>query len=200
MQNKRLHIIWLFSFCIIQVISHAQDEVDPKAYKTEKAVVVYAGGGISFFAGKTGTPSGFDADIKKFHPIGTLRLMWRPGKLLHAGLETGWVRFYSYTIENSGKEGKTEVRATPILLVLSMPLSNRFHVFTGTGIYLMRSILDYETHVKSTGYNLGWMVAATYEQPLSKKFGLAYEAKWLNASGTKDRVVSLQLQLIWKIK
>lgn len=180
--------------------SFAQTTTDSKAYKTEKAVVVYAGGGISYFIGKAGTPTGFEPDIVKLHPMGSLRVMWHPGNLLHAGLETGWLRFYTYTIDDNGNEGRTEINATPILLVFSMPVSQRIHVFTGTGIYLMRSILDYNGHVKSNGYNLGWMVAASYHQPISKKFGLAYEAKWMNASGTNDRILSAQIQLMWKIK
>jgi len=184
---------------MMQNNSFAQSDTDPKAYRTEKAVIIYAGGGVSYFIGKVGTPSGFDADVKKIHPIGTLRLMWHPGHLLHAGIETGWVRFYSYSIDNNGKKGTTEINATPILLVFSMPVSSRFHVFAGTGIYLMRSILDYETKVTSKGYNLGWMLAASYLQPISKKFGLAYEFKWLNASGTNDRVLSAQVQIMWKL-
>ena len=107
---------------------------------------------------------------------------------------------FLFTIDDNGTKGSTEINATPILLVLSMPLSERFHVFTGSGYYLMRSILDYNGHVKSNGYNLGWMVAASYIQPLSKKFGLAYEAKWMNASGTNDRTLSAQVQIVWKIQ
>ncbi|MGZ5190294.1 MAG: hypothetical protein ACXWCZ_04695 [Flavisolibacter sp.] len=184
----------------MQKTSIAQTEHDPKAYRTEKAIILYAGGGLSYFIGKAGTPNGFDADVKKTNPIGSLRLMWHPGHLLHAGLETGWLRFYSYSIDNNGKKGTTEINATPILLVFSMPVSSRFHVFAGTGIYLMTSILDYETKVKSKGYNLGWMVATSYHQSISEKFGLAYELKWMNASGTNDRVLSAQVQLMWKLK
>ena len=63
--------------------SFAQTTTDSKAYKTEKAVVVYAGGGISYFIGKAGTPTGFEPDIVKLHPMGSLRVMWHPGNLLH---------------------------------------------------------------------------------------------------------------------
>src|SRR5918993_6128716 len=98
MQNKHIKILsFLFCVCILlQKTSIAQTEPDSTNYRTDKAVIIYVGGGMSYFIGKAGTPAGFDADVKKLHPIGSLRLMWHPGHLLHAGIETGWLRFYSY--------------------------------------------------------------------------------------------------------
>jgi hypothetical protein len=202
MQNKYSQtLLFLLSFCILmQATSLAQADTAGKAYKKEKAVVIYAGGGFSFFTGEVGTPAGFNAAVEKTHFIGTLRVMWHPGHLMHVGLETGSVRFYSYTIDNNGKKGTTAVNATPLLFVLSMPLSERVHVFAGTGNYFMRSTLDYEGSVESNSRSLGWMLAAAYQKPISKNFGIAAEAKWMNATGTKDALLGLQLQLLWKLK
>ena len=108
--NHTIRLILLLCICLqMRNISFSQTNPDTKAYKTEKAVVIYAGGGLSYFIGKAGTPSGFQPVIDKLHPIGMLRVMWHPGNLLHAGLETGWLRFYSYTIDDNGNEGKTEI-------------------------------------------------------------------------------------------
>ena len=172
---------------------------DSASYKKEKAVVIYLGGGLSVFAGELGTPSGFDASVTKNHPVGSLRVMWHPGHLLHQGLETGWVRFYSYTIDNNGVKGTTELNATPLLFVLSMPLKERLHVFAGSGFYFMKSILDYEGNVESKGYSLGYMFAGSYYQPLTKMLGLAGEVKWMEATGTRDALVSFQVQLRVKL-
>src|SRR5829696_1076934 len=152
MQNKRFQrLLFLLCFCIsLQTTSVAQTDTTSEAYKTEKAIVIYGGGGLSFFTGKVGTPAGFDAEVEKTHFIGTFRVMWHPGHLMHLGIETGMVHFYSYTIDNNGKKGTTEVNATPLFFILSMPLTERFHVFAGTGNYFMKSKLDYETSVEST--------------------------------------------------
>ena len=126
--------------------------------------------------------------------------MWHPGRLMHIGLETGSMRFYSYTIDNNGKKGTTEINATPIFFIISMPLKERFHVFAGTGNYFMNTKLDYDGEVESKSRSLGWLLATSYQMPLAKHFGLAAEAKWMSAAATKDAVLSLQLQLLWKLK
>jgi hypothetical protein len=206
MQNNHPRIWFLFAFFFIAgqnfVFAQEADSVkalpvkkDSGSYKTERAVVIYLGGGLSIFAGELGTPSGFNASVTKNHPVGSLRIMWHPGHLMHLGLETGWVRFYSYTIDNNGIKGTTELNATPLLFVLSMPLKERFHVFAGSGFYFMQSVLDYESKVTSKGYSLGYMFAASYFQPITKMFGIAAETKWMDATGTRDAVVSFQLQL-----
>src|SRR3954466_1517189 len=119
MPNKYTKALLLLfcSFILLQRPSLAQNQPDSQSYKTERAVVIYAGGGISFFTGTVGTPAGFQASVQKQQGIGSLRLMYHPGHLLHVGLETGWVRFYSYTINNNGKQGATSTDATPILFV-----------------------------------------------------------------------------------
>ena len=185
---------------LLQLIAVAQTDTTRNAYKTEKAIVIYAGGGLSFFTGTTGTPAGFEADVEKKHFISTFRVMWHPGRLMHIGLETGSMRFYSYTIDNNGKKGTTEINATPIFFIISMPLKERFHVFAGTGNYFMNTKLDYDGEVESKSRSLGWLLATSYQMPLAKHFGLAAEAKWMSAAATKDAVLSLQLQLLWKLK
>ena len=209
MQNNRRYTVF-FLCCFFAVMQNSAlgqvadstisvtavtTKKDSSSYKNERAVVIYLGGGLSIFAGELGTPSGFDANVTKNHPVGSLRIMWHPGHLLHLGLETGWVRFYSYTIDNNGVKGTTELNATPLLFVLSMPIKERFHVFTGSGFYFLQSVLDYEGKVTSKAYSLGYMFAASYFQPFSKMLGLAGEVKWTDATGTRDAVVSFQLQL-----
>jgi len=202
MRNKQNSTMLIFLCCCIglQSIAFAQTDSTKKAYKTENAIIVYAGGGGSFFTGKSGVPAGLNAEVENVHLIGSLRVMWHPGHLLHIGLETGSLRFYSYTIDNNGKKGTTQVDATPIFFVLSMPVNERIEVFAGTGNYFMQTKLDYQGQVKSNVRSIGWMVAASYRQPLGEHLGIGAETKWMNSTGTKDALLSLQIQLAWKFK
>ena len=62
--------------------------------------------------------------------------MYHPGHLLHLGLETGWVRFYSYTIDNNGVKGTTELNATPLLFVYQCLSKNGFMFLAAVVIIL----------------------------------------------------------------
>ena len=65
------------------------------------AVVLYGGAGITRYVAAINTPVGVRASL---HPGGaafTLRAMWYPDHLLRVGIETGWVRFYSYTLHGA---------------------------------------------------------------------------------------------------
>ncbi|HEX2608790.1 MAG TPA: hypothetical protein VHK91_15510, partial [Flavisolibacter sp.] len=161
-------------------------------------IVVYGGGGLSYFTGRAGTLPDAPVDIHKLNRIGTFRLMWHPDHMLRVGLESGWVHFYSYQTEGSGIKGEVNVTAVPLLFVASMPVRKRFNAFAGVGSYLVTSKLDYNGVVRNTVHGLGWMFAASYIQPLSKRLGINTELKWLNVSGTKDASLSLQLHLVWR--
>ena len=177
----------------------AQTDTAHKKNRGEYALVLYAGGGISFYSGDPGTPSGLNAvEVNKVYPSATLRVMWHPDHLLRVGLETGWNTFYSYKVNNNGITGSVHVRATPILLVFSMPIKKRINVFAGTGGYLVHSRLDYEVVTVSKTWSLGWMAAASYTYPLGKDLGIAAEFKWQQAYETRDANFNVQLQLRWK--
>jgi hypothetical protein len=123
--------------------------------------------------------------------------MWHPGYLIRVGLETGWVPFYSYEVTNNGFKGTASVRAIPVLFVFSMPIGRRFHFFSGTGSYLMQTELNYRGNVISSDHSLGYMLAAAYVQPITRRLGIAVEGKWMDAVGTRDAMLSAQVQLRW---
>lgn len=167
--------------------------------RDDQAIVIYAGIGMSQFTGDAGTPAGLPAVIDRSHITGSLRIMWHPGYLLRIGVETGFLHFYSYRVESGGVPGNTEVRAIPILFVLSMPVGNRVHLYSGAGSYLMTTWIDYRGDVKSTSSTLGWMFAANFLQPLTRRLGVVAEGKWMDAGGTRDAALSLQVGLRWKL-
>lgn len=190
--NKFKIILWLFFFIPVVVFSQEEKE------KGEYALVAFVGGGISFFQGHAGTPGSLNAVVNRKAPIGTVRLMWYPDQLLRVGVESGWVKFYSYKIDYNGVRSSTQITGIPILVVFSMALKEHLNLYGGTGTYLVQSHLDYNGEVKATVASLGWMLAAAYDIPLSQNVGITSEAKWLWASGPKNGSISLQLHLRWK--
>ena len=167
--------------------------------KRNYALVLYAGGGFAGYTANINTqPIGLQTDIKRTSLCGTVRIMWHPNYRLRLGLESGYTNFYSYSLKNGNSSGKVNLRAIPILIVWSIKIVNRVNLFAGFGSYFLTTHLDYNGRVKSSTLSLGSNVALNYVQPISKKCGVAIEGKWLNAFQTKDNMVSLQLQLVWK--
>ena len=209
MCNSKTYCRWIIAACIVCCLQQAvraqavigprgQRDIDSAKKSGEYALVLYAGGGISFFAGDAGTPAGLNATKTLVSPIATFRVMWQPDHLLRVGLESGWMNFYSYKAEDNSIKGKVNVRAIPIILVFSMPLLQRFTMYAGPGSFIVTSKLDYETETKSATFGLGWMAALSYEYPINSKLGIVSEFKWLNCWETKDQSLSLQIHLRWK--
>jgi len=188
------------STCYAQAVigPHDQRDIDSAKKSGEYALVAYVGGGVSFFAGNTGTPEGLTATKSLVSPAATFRIMWQPDHLLRVGLESGWTRFYSYKVVDNNVKGKVHVQAVPIILVFSMPLFQRFNIYAGPGSYIVTSSLNYETQTTSSTFGLGWMAAVAYEYPLNNKLALVSEFKWLNCWETKDQSLTLQIHLRWK--
>lgn len=165
----------------------------------EYSLVLYAGGGLGYFASHGGAPDYLHPTVSRMNPVGTLRIMWHPDHLLKAGLETGYLTFYSYKLQDStGKEGKIALTAIPVLLEWSMSLKNRLNIFAGSGIYILKTKLDYDGSVNSNKLSVGWMAAASYIYPVGKEVGLGAEIKWLYAAETTNGSICGQLQLVWR--
>ncbi|MBS1599465.1 MAG: hypothetical protein JST75_14665 [Bacteroidetes bacterium] len=209
MFRNKTHLHIIFFACLIfctQMMSNAQAVIGPSGQRDtdsakksgEYALVLYMGGGVSFFTGDAGTPAGLKATKTLVSPIATFRIMWQPDHLLRVGLESGWTNFYSYSIEDNSVKGKVHVQSIPLLLVFSMPVFQRFNIYAGPGSYLVTSKLNYETRTTSTTLSLGWMAAVSFEYPLTSKLGIVSELKFLNSWETKDQSLSLQIHLRWK--
>ncbi|MBC3783774.1 hypothetical protein [Spirosoma utsteinense] len=172
-------------------------------------LVVSVGGGLSYYSTRLGVPSSLEQPtVSRFGIPATLRVMWHPDHRLRLGLETGLVPMYSYQGNAPASRARVRVSAIPILLVFSMPLAwlsgterslaRRLAVSGGTGAYLIRSHLEYAGVVNSSRPSVGWMLGGSYTQPIGRKFRVATELKWFNASATEDAAFVLQLQLVWR--
>ena len=190
-----------FSFLFLVFFNYlfAQEEVfDGPAPNEEFALVAYFGGGMSFYSSTPGSPAVIDAVITRNLPIGTLRILWHPDHRLRVGIESGYTTFYSYDLSGTSGRGKLELNVIPMLLEFSMTVYKNFHVYGGAGTYLLISHLDFAGEVNSKFFSNGWMVGASYVQPINDRLGAAAEVKWLNAAETRDASICLQAQLVWK--
>jgi hypothetical protein len=125
--------------------------------------------------------------------------MWHPDHLLKVGVETGHLTFYTYSFRDSAnREGVVKLKAIPLLAVWNMAVTKRLILFAGSGVYFLRTNLDYRGKTTSHKMSIGWMAAASYIQPLSANVGLGTELKWMNATEAANGIVALQLQLVWK--
>ena len=194
MSNNKLIVITLVLLCMV-VKTKAQDANAPSGNK----LTFYFGGGVSFYQGTPGTPAGLKATVNQVKPAATLRAMWKPDFLLRVGIETGLVQFYSYTIDDGGVKSSTSVEAVPILLTFSMPVTRNLNLYTGTGTYMMRTTLDYNDKVTTSGFSLGYMLAAAYDFPLTANLGINTEVKWQKAVPTRDGSLNLQVHLRWDL-
>ena len=161
------------------------------------AVVLYGGAGITRYVAAINTPVGIRASL---HPGGaafSFRAMWYPDHLLRIGIETGWVRFYSYTLHGAA-DGNLYTSAAPLLLVFSMPVTDRLNAYVGGGGYFVSSKLDFEGVVRETQFSQGYMLGASYHFPLNQEFGLAAEMKWYNASEFEDGTFCAQVMVVWR--
>jgi hypothetical protein len=135
---------------------------------------------------------------------GALRIMWKPEHLLRMGLEIG--RTHVYTVKQEGVQtafGTTNVNitlnATPWLLVFSMSPLDNMDVYVGGGGAFETTSSEAFGSTASTGSLSGAaMAAVSYMRPLSDKWSLGGEAKWLYMDKYDDMVVSVQVMVSYK--
>jgi hypothetical protein len=163
------------------------------------AWVATVGGGAGYFVSNSGAPPYLSRKISNLSHVASFRLMWHPDHLLNVGIETGHLTFYTYRFRDSvNREGVVRLSAVPALVVWNMAVTKRLNLFAGSGVYFLRTNLDYRGKATSDKLSIGWMAAGSYIHPLSAKVGLGTEIKWMDATETANGILSLQLQLVWK--
>ena len=201
--NKLKYIIYLCIMVCLATTGKTQSKSSGGEFVPSKKVgkgyslVAYASGGVSYYVSGGGTSTFLKTNITRANPLTTLRVMWHPDHLLRLGIETGYVTFYTYTLQDT--VGKVSLNGIPLLIEWNMPVAKRFNVFVGTGVYFLKSNLTYPGKASSDKASLGWMAAASYTLPLTKNLGVATELKYMDASETVNAVVGLQVQLVWKL-
>lgn len=195
------HLRNILVFLLLSFQSFAQEnEFSSQPQKHgEYGWVVYVSGGGGYYASNRGTPNYLEQKVSNLSHVANIRIMWHPDHLLKVGLETGHMTFYSYTFTDSaGVKGKAKVSAIPVLIEWTMAVTKRLNLFAGSGVYFLRTNLDYRGRTVSPKLSIGWMAAGSYIHPLSSSVGLGTEVKWMKAAETNNGIVSAQLQLVWK--
>lgn len=178
--------------------AQAQQETRKKV-RRKHSFVLHLGGGFSRYSAAINTRSiGLPGSIIRNSGAATFRFMWYPDHRLKLGFETGFMNFYSYDVKNGTTNGKLSLRAIPLLMVWSMPIINRVNIYAGFGSYILTTHLSYNGVVNSRAVVLGSNIALSYTQPVTPRFGIAAELKWMNAFESRDAAISLQVQLVWK--
>jgi hypothetical protein len=195
------HLKFLAGFLIIaQQIAAQETEFSSQPQKRgEYGWVVYVSGGAGYYVSNTGTPNYLNPQVSNLSHVSNIRIMWHPDHLLKVGIETGHMTFYSYTFKDSaGVSGKAKVYAIPVLIEWTMAVTKRLNLFAGSGVYFLRTNLDYRGRTVSPKLSIGWIAAGSYIHPLSSSVGLGTEVKWMRAAETNNGLVSAQLQFVWK--
>jgi hypothetical protein len=194
----RLVVLLCFSCCLQAFGQEEEFSLQPKKRGAYAWVATLSGGG-GYFVSNEGAPEYLSRKISNLSHVASFRLMWHPDHLLNVGVETGHLTFYSYRFRDSlNREGTVKLQAIPVLIEWNMAVTKRLNLFAGSGVYFLRTNLDYRGKTTSHKLSIGWMAAGSYIHPLSANVGLGTEIKWMDATETANGILSLQLQLIWK--
>lgn len=193
----------LIFLLLATIFNKSVAQVDFKQEKLPRrkpAFVLHVGGGLSSYTGNIDIRSiSLPGSITRNTAAATARLMWYPRYRLRLGIETGYFNFYSYKIQNGNKKGTVNLQAIPVLIVWSMQVVKRVNIFAGFGSYRLNTHLNYSGKVNTHSWVLGSNVAVSYTLPVSKRAGIAAEAKWMNAFESRDAALSLQAQFVYKL-
>ncbi|MBD2699773.1 hypothetical protein IC229_03935 [Spirosoma sp. BT702] len=211
MQPRIRILYWLIAWLFGSLGARAQQsEIDSLlSQRGPYAIVVTAGTGLSYYSTHLGVPPTLEAArVSRFGFPGTIRVMWYPDHRLRVGLETGWTTLYSYRGFIAGERSQVYVSTTPILLMFAMPLgwltgtersfARRMSIMGGTGVYIVRSRLNYGNIVNASTYSTGWMAGASYAQPVGRRFRAAVELKWYDAVASENAAFVAEVHLVWR--
>jgi hypothetical protein len=193
--NHKNKSLGAFSLALLASVSSVAYTAAP--LDTTFSLVAYAGGGYSAYTAVINPPGNVPSSIQRGGLSGSLRVMWHPDHLLRVGIESGWTRFFSYSISGPAN-ASLSLSAVPLLLVFSMPISEQINIFAGAGGYFVSSRLVAATTVSVTEFSQGWMLAGSYVLPLSNSLSIAGELKWYNASQFRDAALSAQCLVVWE--
>ena len=160
-----------------------------------RKLVISGAAGISWFAAIPGLPSHLETRVHRLGPSFSGRVMWHPGYLLRAGIESGHTHLYSYDLEAAGTSGSVRLDGVPLLVQFAMPVGERVEVYAGYGTYRLTSTLDFLGRVRTSFFSQGYSAALAYRIPLQDRWGMVMELKWMNAFVTGHHVLALQWRM-----
>ncbi|HEX8357683.1 MAG TPA: hypothetical protein VF610_09735, partial [Segetibacter sp.] len=96
--NKCFFLVFLFVVATKCGYSQQQESSADEARGKKYSLLLYLSGGAGYFPSNSGAPTYLQPKRTRINPVLTARVMWKPDHRLKAGLETGFVTFYSYRL------------------------------------------------------------------------------------------------------
>ncbi len=127
------------------------------------------------------------------------RVLWRPEHLLRLGFESGLLKISTVNDKNIATEfGETKVKynlnAIPALLFVDM-LIEKIEFSAGTGYYYVFSnLVAFGEKSSSYSWDLGYLLAISYNYSWSDKFILSPEIKYFMITSDSQSIVSFNLK------
>jgi len=137
--------------------------------------------------------------------IGTARFMWEPEHLLSLGIETGYCQVYRIDQKGVPTEfGTTDLyasqNAVPILLMVSMRITDELKITAGSGAYILYTYTKTFGPEVSPNVTSGGIVAAvSYLRPLSRQWSIGGEVKYYSMTKFSDSNLGLQFMAAFRI-
>lgn len=125
---------------------------------------------------------------------GSLRIMWEPEHRLSIGVETGYYKLYSVTLQ-PGDGGTASLVVVPLMTIIRMRIVNGFYLTGGTGIAFLKSEVNgpRNSDSKSTGISYSNVqLSGLYLHRITEQFSIGGELKFIWISKTEDFIHSLQ--------
>lgn len=169
---------------------------------TTYSLVVYGGVGYTRnFSTFDPEPSGLGQNGF----IGTARFMWEPEHLLSLGIETGYCQVYRIDQKGVPTEfGTTDLyasqNAVPILLMVSMRITDDIKITAGSGVYLLYTYTkSFATEASPMVMSGGIAVAVSYLRPLNRQWSIGGEVKHYSMTKFSDSNFSIQFMAAFRI-
>jgi hypothetical protein len=192
MSGKALYrlVILIFISCAA-LESVAQS--DSASVKKRHKFTFYAGGGPNFYFNNLVLAKDYVNELN-YSFVG--RIMWEPEYNLSLGIESGYNRLYSVSVESAGVQSGAHIVniAIPIQIVVTMKFCENFY-----GSFLMgQSILKNQVNTTNLGnadattISLGDFGAAIgYKRVMSDRFYLGSEIKGFYSAKLQDKNIAL---------
>ena len=188
---KKIFILIL----MFEYTSGYSQELFPKENKNSGLfeLSVEAGAGGSYYSTKPNVPLHLETNVSKISEAFSFRINWKTDHRLSISVESGLIKFYSYTINSKNAEGDLKISAIPLLVEFAMPLTKKFQIRAGAGSYFQTTELNYLGKVRSNSVGLGWIAGGSYSLFSKGNNSFNCELKWMDSAESQQAIMVLQL-------
>ena len=180
---------------MFEYTSGYSQELFPKENKNSGLfeLSVEAGAGGSYYSTKPNVPLHLETNVSKISEAFSFRINWKTDHRLSISVESGLIKFYSYTINSKNAEGDLKISAIPLLVEFAMPLTKKFQIRAGAGSYFQTTELNYLGKVRSNSVGLGWIAGGSYSLFSKGNNSFNCELKWMDSAESQQAIMVLQL-------